>query len=142
MKKFLFLLFLISQYAFASPLLIEKHATSGLVIPENSFKKDCSIFRNGMISSVTFHGNGTGEGFAKMLPKKTMHALKGLVKLASHGEIENGPVMCDGGNNLLYGYQNGTKFIIDENYDCSSSSVNKHPASELLRKLTENLCGF
>lgn len=143
MKKFLVVfILLLSQQIFAANVILEKHATSGLGIPENSFRKDCFIYNEGYVESSTVNGDGTAISFSKMLSRRTMVTLRSFLGVVRRGEIETGPVMCDGGNNLLYGYHRGTKFIIDELYDCSSSSSNTHPAGDLLRKMAENLCGF
>lgn len=142
MIKFLLFILLISQQNFASTTLLEKHATSGLGIPENSFIKDCFIYQNGVLESKTLSGDGTAISFSKKLKKATMLALKSLLKVARSGDIVSGPVICDGGNNLLYAYYKNKKFIIDEEYDCGTSLRNTHPASKALRKMTEKLCGF
>jgi hypothetical protein len=45
MSKLVLVFALFASNASAAYILLEKHATNGQVIPENSFKKDCSIFR-------------------------------------------------------------------------------------------------
>lgn len=142
MIKFLVFILLISKHLFAANIVLEKHATSGLGIPENSFIKDCYVYQNGILESKTIKGDGTAISSSRKLTRRTMMTLKAFLKVTSSGNIETGPVMCDGGNNLLYGYYKNSKFIVDEEYDCGTSSTNTHPASRVLRKMAKKLCGF
>lgn len=135
-------LFLISFSAFSATPILTKHATSGFVMPEHSFVKDCSVSSDGTVESKTVKGDGTAISFAKQIPQWQVGAIRRFNRLARKGKIIAGGVICDGGDLIQKGFWAGKEFVIDENFDCGESNKNTHPAAGYLRAIATNLCGF
>lgn len=140
-KLFLFLC-LVSMNAFAGTLILEKHATSGLGIPENSFQKDCSIYREGYVESYTKKGDGTIIGFTHMVSKARIFEIRQLLGLAHSSVIANGPVLCDAGSISITGHRLSGPVLLKAQADCNSYKFRKGWAAQRLRNITGNLCAF
>lgn len=142
MIRFSLLLVLFTANAFAGTVILEKHATSGLVIPENSFQKDCSIYREGYVESYTKKGDGTITGFTHMVSKRRIFEIRQLMKAARRAEIANGPVLCDGGSIIITGHRPGGPVLLKEQKDCNSYKFRKGWAAQRLRNIAGKLCAF
>lgn len=140
-KLFLFLS-LFAVNAFAGTVILEKHATSGLMIPENSFKKDCSIFREGYVESYTQRGDGTIIGFTHMVSKRKIFEIRQLLSAARHFAIVNGPILCDAGSISVYGHRGSGPVLLKDQKDCNSYKFRKGWAAQRLRNIAGNLCAF
>lgn len=142
MTKLFLLLILFSANAFSATVILEKHATSGLVIPENSFQKDCSIYREGYVESYTKKGDGTIIGFTHLVSKRRIFEIRQLMNVARHAAIVNGPVLCDGGSIIITGHRMSGPVLLKEQKDCNSYKFRKGWAAQRLRNIAGKLCAF
>lgn len=138
----LLILLLISFPVFSRTLILDKHVVSGYVLPEHSFVKDCKIYSDGTLESVAQYGNGTGDGFSKILKKRVVLEIRALNRAAKKGQIEEGPALCDAGTEIVNGYVGTKKVLLLSAPDCDIVMENKSRAARHLRKLAEKLCAF
>jgi len=142
MLKFI-ALFLISFSTFAAPhLLIEKHAVSGYVMPEDSFVKDCKIYREGYLETYIKKGDGTAVGATMQVNKVQITSIRTLLQVAKRGKIEEGGVLCDAGTVIVTGHIGARSVLLESSLDCAEQKLNKSYAAKALRSMTESLCGF
>lgn len=142
-KLFLVLTFL-SLPAFAEDsreLILERHTRSGYVMPEHYFKKDCTIYRNGDVE-VTIQTADSGSGFTAKIHRRTVWEINQLLRVAKRRAIIVGPVMCDGGDDIVTGHRAGRSILVKQQKDCASNKWRKGWAAERLRKHAERICGF
>ena len=128
--------------ASAGTVILEKHAVSGLMIPENSFKKDCSIFREGYVESYTKKGDGTIIGFTHMVRSSRIFEIRQLLNVARHSGIAEGAILCDAGTKIVTGHYGGKAIMLKAQYDCDSNKFRKGWAAQRLRNIAANLCAF
>jgi hypothetical protein len=141
MKLFLILSFL-SFSAFASHPLITKHVTSGYVLPEDRFVKDCSIQYDGVLQATVKMGDGSQHTNTRKLFVGQVLELKFLIRLASHKKITEGAVRCDGGDRIVTGFRNSQPVLIQEIKDCYSSRTRSGWAASRLRTRMSQYCNF
>lgn len=141
MKLFLILAFF-SFSAFANHPLITKHATSGFVIPEDSFVKDCTIHYNGHIETLIKRGDGTQEATSGHLVSAAIFEMRYLLRLASLRSIVDNGVQCDGGSKNVTGYRNGKSVLLLDIKDCVSYKLRSGWAARRLRTRVTSYCGF
>ncbi len=141
-KLALIILALFAINASAGTVILEKHAVSGLIIPEMSFKKDCSIFREGYVESYTKKGDGTIIGFTHMVRASRIFEIKQLLKVARYAGIADGGVLCDAGTILVTGHYAGKAIMLKAQKDCDSYKFRKGWAAQRLRNIASNLCAF
>lgn len=142
MKKLILIFTLLSANAFAADPLLKKHTRSGLMIPENSFTRDCLIQTNGLVTITRREGINPPKTKKYYLSRIRMVGLKALVRIASRGKIVEAGVRCDAGDRLLYGFTHDQRFILDEERDCVSHKFNKSRAKPQLSSLAGRYCGF
>ena len=142
MSKFALILALFAFNASAAHVLLEKHAVSGLMIPENSFKKDCSIFREGYVESYTKKGDGTIIGFTHMVTARRIFEIKQLLRVARRAGIAEGAILCDAGSISVTGHYAGKAVMLKAQKDCDSNRFRKGWAAQRLRNIASNLCAF
>jgi hypothetical protein len=141
MLKFI-LLFLLSTSAFASTLILEKHASSGYTLPEYSFVKDCKIYREGRMESTTLGGDGTTTSFSRKVSAMHINTIRALNLLALAGEIVETPMPCDIGTTLIKGYTDTQVVELELAMDCGQKRTNESAAAYLLRSMAREICGF
>lgn len=141
-QKLAFLFIFISTTSFAHTLMLTKHVSSGNVRPEDSFLKDCKIYREGYAIIKTKMGTNPTRTHTHNVSHARVLTIRGLLGQARNGRIEVTGVTCDGGNKLLYGYYRGVKFILDEDMDCGEHRVNQSSATPLLVSQAQSICGF
>jgi|GEM_PF-6536726 len=141
MIKFLSLL-LFTTTAFASTLILEKTATSGHTLPENSFTKECRVYLEGQVEATTISGDGTAIGFARTIDGINIHVIKGLNHLAKDGKIETTPMPCDAGSTIVKGFHEGKEIEIESSLDCGEKRLNTTKAASVLRSMAREICGF
>ncbi len=138
-------LMILALFAFnagAATVLLEKHAVSGLTIPENSFKKDCSIYREGYVESYTKRGDGTIIGFTHMIRSRRIFEMKQLLRVARTAGIADGGILCDAGTTLVTGHYAGKAVMLKAQIDCDSYKFRKGWAAQRLRNLVADICAF
>ncbi len=142
MIKF-FALLLISFSTFAAPhLMVEKHAVSGYVMPEDSFVKDCKIYREGYLETYIKKGDGTAVGSTMHLNRVQVASIRTLLRVAEHGSLSITPMPCDIGTVIVKGHRAQHVVEIESSIDCGEKRLNKSYAASALRSMTESLCGF
>lgn len=143
MSKLFLILCFISFNAFAAPLaLLEKHAVSGFVLPEHSFKKDCKIFREGYVESYTKNGDGTIMGFTHGVSSARIFEIRQLLRVARKAGIVDKGVRCDGGSETVTGLYANKPVMIKALLDCHSWKERTGWAARRLRNIAANLCAF
>lgn len=142
MKYAVILFFFFTLNLSAATVLLEKHATSGYVLPEDSFVKDCQIFREGSVESYTKKGDGTIIGFSKMVPRYEIWEIRQLLRLARRAPIADGGVICDAGNLAVTGHFARKPVLIVERKDCMSYKFRQGWASRRLQRIASQLCAF
>jgi hypothetical protein len=142
MIKFL-TLFFISTAAFAAPhLILEKHAVSGYVMPEDSFVKECRIYREGYLETYTKKGDGTSVGASMQVNAVQIAGIRTLVRLSSNGSIKISPMPCDIGTVIVKGHRLNQVIELESSIDCGEKRLNNSYAASVLRSMAESLCGF
>lgn len=143
MKMLFLVLALMSFNAFANEddreLILEKHTHSGYVPPEFAFQKDCAIFRNGDVE-VTMVTGGVASGFTAHISSGKVWEIRSLIRIARHYGIVSGPVLCDGGTNIVTGHRLGVSVLIKELKDCESNKWRKGWAATRLKKIASDIC--
>ena len=143
MIKLFLVLSIISFNTFAAPLtLLEKHATSGYVLPEHSFKKDCKIFKEGYVESYTKSGDGTIMGFTHGVSSARIFEIRQMIRLARKAGIVDKGVRCDGGSETVTGSFAGKPVMIKALLDCHSWKERTGWAAKRLRNIAKDLCAF
>ncbi len=142
MQKLALLFIIFSTSSFAHTLMLTKHVTSGNVRPEDSFVKDCKIYREGVAVIRIKTGTNPSSTHTHRVSQRRVFVIRALLRRAKNGSIETVGVTCDGGDKLLYGYYKGVKFILDEDQDCGEHKVNQSSATPLLASQAKYLCGF
>jgi hypothetical protein len=143
MLKFLLIFLISSSTSFTATTLLEKHRTSGYVMPEHTFRKECKIYKEGYMESVTEMGDGTALGFSNQVSQARIKLIEQLLKMAKTGAIKERPYPCDVGNNILKGYDASGELIeLDIAIDCGKQRKNQHMVLPILTYLAEELCFF
>lgn len=137
-----FVFLIISSASIASTLILEKNAASGYVLPERSFVKDCKVYSDGQLESTTVNGDGTGIGFARIVPSINIQAIKVLNNLARKGPVTITPIPCDIGTTTLKGYLENEEIVIDSAVYCREKRFNNSSAASVLRSIAREMCGF
>jgi hypothetical protein len=131
----------LSSSTFAS-VILEKHSTSGYVVPEWSFVKDCKVYSKGHVESTTTNNEGTVIGYSRKVSLFNIQTIKVLNHLAQSGEIEESQMPCDTGTTILKGRIGSNEIEIESLIDCGSKRVNQSPAADFLKTIARDLCGF
>lgn len=142
MKILCLVLTLLSLTAFASEdreLILEKHTHSGYVPPEYTFQKDCTIYRNGNVE-VTMVTGGVASGFTAQISSWKVREIRELIRIAKFYKIVSGPVLCDGGTNVVTGHRAGVSVLIKEEIDCGSNKWRKGWAATRLKAIASQIC--
>lgn len=142
MLKYAVLFCLLVSHAFGATVILEKKATSGYVMPEHSFVKECKVYREGYMESITKKGDGTISGFSKLVPQYEIRAIQGLLKVARFGKIKETPMPCDIGSKILKGYRLGKTVELDVAQDCGTRRLNTSYATPYLKSIANDLCAF
>lgn len=132
---------LISQGAFAH-VILSKHLTSGLVDPEDSFVKDCTYTDDAHVKITIKKGNGSPVSHIHHISSSRVTEIKALVNSAHNGRVVEVGASCDGGDDLLYGFINGHRVILDESFDCGRHRQNQSSATPRLKAIASQDCGF
>src|SRR6478752_2844597 len=107
-------LFLISFSTFAAPhMILEKHAVSGYVMPEDSFVKDCKVFREGYLETYIKKGDGTAVGATMKVNAVQIASIRTLLQVAKRGKIKISPMPCDIGTIIVKGHI-GSRLVLLE----------------------------
>lgn len=143
MKLFLFLsIFSFTAVADDSrELILERHKTSGYVMPEHAFSKHCTVYRNGDVE-VVIKTSDSGSGYTARISRRMVWEIRQLLLVAKRRAIIVGPVMCDGGDDIVTGHRSGRSILIKAQKDCSSNKWRKGWAAERIRMHAERTCGF
>ena len=142
MFKF-FALLLISFSSFAAPhIILEKHAVSGYVMPEDSFVKDCKIYREGYLETYIKKGDGTSTGATMQVNAVQIASIRTLNQVAKRGTIRISPMPCDIGTVIVKGRIGSRVVELESSMDCGEKRLNKSYAASALRSMAESLCGF
>ena len=131
---------LFSASTFAATPLLQKHVTNGYSIPPSSFTYDCSINNDRKIIVTKRENSDIPQTTVRRLTWRALYHLRSLVHFASRGTISDAPILCDGGDQLVYGFHHGTKFIIDEDKDCGPHKINESRSAERLKILVGRYC--
>lgn len=142
MKMILIFSLVFATNAFANDLLFEKHVKSGFIEEEFSFERDCALSIDRHLTITRREGTAAPVTHCHHVGRQRVAVIRSLLRLARNGRITDGDIQCDGGDNLLYGYSGGVKFIIDEEFDCGTSKENQSRAAGRLRRLVRQMCGF
>ena len=142
MSKILILFFLFSSTTFAGTIILQKHAVSGYVMPEDSFVKDCRIYREGHIETETVNGDGTAIGSSRMLAATQVHIIRILNRLARRGSISDSINPCDIGTTIVKGFHGKQEVELESSLDCGSKRLNESAAANVLRSMATEICGF
>ena len=142
MQKFIFLFLFVSSTSFAHTLMLHKHVTSGNVLPQDSFVKDCKVYREGFAVIRTKMGTRRTRVHSHNVSQRRVLLIRTLLRQAKDGTIATVGATCDGGDQMLHGYYRGDEFILDVNEDCGEHKVNQSPATPILASQAENICGF
>lgn len=142
MRTFLIIFLILTTNASASNLLFEKHVKSGFIEEEFSFERDCTLSGDRHLRITRREGTAAPQTHTHHVGRQRVAFIRSLLRLARNGRITDGDIQCDGGDNLLYGYSGGVKFIIDEEFDCGTSKENQSHAAGRLRRLARQMCGF
>lgn len=142
MQKFIILFLFVSTSAFAHTLMLHKHVTSGNVLPQDSFVKDCKVYREGFAVIRTKSGTHRSHTHTHSISRQRVLTIRALLRVARNGTIETVGATCDGGDQILHGYYKGSEFILDVNEDCGEHKVNQSPATPVLAAQAEHICGF
>lgn len=132
---------LISQGAFAH-IILSKHVTSGLVGPEDSFVKDCTYTDDAHVKITIKKGNGSPVSHIHHISSSRATEIKTLVNRAHRGRVVEVGASCDGGDDLLYGFINGHRVILDESFDCGRHRLNQSSVTPRLKTIARQDCGF
>ena len=111
-------------------------------MPEDSFVKDCKIYREGYLETYIKKGDGTAVGATMHVNKVQIASIRTLLQVAKHGKISIGPVICDAGTVIVTGHIGARSVLIESSLDCSEKRLNKSYAAQALRSMAESLCGF
>ncbi len=142
MHKLILLTLFVSTTSFAHTLMLHKHVTSGNVQPEDSFTKDCKVYREGFAVIRKKMGTHRTRIHSHNVSQRRVLLIRTLLRQAKDGTIATVGATCDGGDQLLHGYYKGNEFILDVNEDCGEHKVNQSPATPFLASQTESICGF
>lgn len=142
MLKLLLWVSILSANLSAGTVILEKQAISGFVRPESSFVKRCSLLNDGYMESTMIGGDGTAIGMAKQISKRKLQWTKLLLAKAQSGVVEILPYPCDVGTKLLKGWVRGELVELDNAQDCGDRRLNNSPTVELLKNISESICGF
>ena len=142
MRSLVLLTLLLSTSAFASELLLKKHAVSGLMIPENSFEKDCSVYSSGLVRLRLREGINPPRIVRKLVSQRQITLLKQNLRKARFGKIVDGDIICDAGSRTVYGYLRGKKILIDEDLDCNTHRINECAAAGRIVSFGFRVCEF
>lgn len=138
----LFLAFsILSSSAFAG-VILEKHKTSGFVLPEHRFVKDCYVKSEGFVESYTKQADGTIMGFTHQVSQRKIWEIKQLLKVARKASIVSGAIRCDGGSESVTGHRNNKPVMLKDLKDCASNTYRTGWAANRLRNIASNLCAF
>jgi hypothetical protein len=144
MFKLFLALALLSSTAFAEDsrvLILEKHAVSGYVPPDFSFKKDCQIFSNGNVE-VMIVMSDQASGYTAQLPYSKVAQINRYTRFAKYYSIVSGPVICDAGTLIVTAHRKGNPVLITERMDCASNKWRKGYPANRLRAIATAVCGF
>ncbi len=136
------MLSLFTLNAFASHLLLEKHAVSGLIIPEMSFKNDCTISGKGIVKIMKRSGDGTTLNLARQLSWGTVFHIRQLLRVARHASIRDGGILCDAGSVSVTGYLGGQAIMIKDQRDCDSYKYRAGRSARRIRNMATEICTF
>lgn len=142
MSKIFILFLLFSTTAFAKTVILQKHAVSGFVMPEDSFVKDCKIYREGFMEAETINGDGTAIGTSRTLADTQVHIIRLLNRLARRGSISESVNPCDIGTIIVKGYHGKQEVELESSLDCGSKRLNGSAAANVLRSMASEICGF
>ncbi len=141
-KLVVLILSLFAFNTFASELVLEKHAVSGLIIPEMSFKNDCLITSDGNVKITKKSGDGTTLSLARHLSYGTIFQIRQLLRVADKASIHNSGVLCDAGSITVTGYRNGKAIMIKDQQDCYSYRYRNGRSARRIRNLATQICTF
>lgn len=133
--------------AFAAPsILLEKIQSSGYVMPQYRFARNCTILSNGKMRIEIKKPSESGEWQTKVtniqLSQKLTQTIKSQLMGAAMGEIIELPMPCDVGTRILRGHYNQRLVEIDSALDCNSHKFNKSESAKRLKDLSLRLCQF
>lgn len=128
--------------AFAAEVMLEKHARSGLIIPEMSFKYDCTMYRDGVVKIFKRKGDGTTLSLARHLNWATTFQIRQLLRIASRASIHDSGVLCDAGTVTVTGYRNGKSIMLKDQRDCVANRYRNGRSARHLRSLATQICTF
>jgi hypothetical protein len=144
MTRLFLVLVLLSGASFAGEdrvLLLEKHTKSGRVAPEDSFQKDCAIYRNGEVE-VTIKLNETASGFTAKISKSKVFEIRNYIRIARFFPIISRPARCDTGEHVVTGYLGRKSVLIKDLRSCNADKYRKGFAAIHLRAIASSICSF
>lgn len=141
MKKLILLTLITAQSFAASPLLVRQIA-SGFVPPEYVFFKSCQIFDDGKVEVISHIRNEPETTTVSEISAQQVLLIDVFLEVAAQGKIESLPVACDAGTDIVNGYRNGKKIIVDEFQDCASHFINQSRTTASLKEWAITYCGF
>ena len=144
MIKVFLVLALLSSTAFAEEdrqLLLEKHTKSGRVAPEDSFQKDCLIYRNGDVE-VTIKLNETASGFTAKISRSDVFEIRNLIRIARFFPIVTRLPRCDTGEHIVTGHQGKKPVLIKDLRSCNAYKYRKGFSAFRLRSIAAQICTF
>jgi hypothetical protein len=123
-------------------VILENHALSGYVMPEDSFVKDCKIYREGYLETYIKKGDGTAVGSTMQVNAVQVASIRTLLQVAKRGKIMLSPMPCDIGTVIVKGHIGARIVELESSMDCGEKRMNKSYAANALRSMSESLCGF
>lgn len=111
-------------------------------MPEHSFTKDCKIFRNGHLETVTVNGDGIAIGASRQIAGTQVQIIRLLNRLARRGSISEAVNPCDIGTVIVKGFQGPREVELETSLDCGAKRLNDSAAANVLRSMAQEICGF
>lgn len=142
MFKIFVLFFLFSSTSFGRTTILQKHAVSGYVMPEDSFVKDCKVYREGHMETETINGDGTAIGTSRKLATTQIHIIRILNRLARQGNFSESVNPCEIGTSIVKGFHGKQEVELESSLDCGSNKLNSSAAANVLRSIATEICGF
>lgn len=142
MFKFILVFLLLPATSFGATIILEKHVTSGDVPPQDSFVKDCQIYREGYMEAITINGDGTAIGFSTQVSDVQVNAIRVLNRIARKGTITESDVPCGNGETIVNGRIGGLIVELETTPECGPRRLNTSVAASILRNMAQSICQF
>ncbi len=111
-------------------------------MPEDSFVKDCKIYREGYMETETVNGDGTAIGSSRRIAGTQIQIIRILNRLARQGSISESINPCDSGTTIVKGFHGAQEVELESSLDCGARRLNESAAANVLRSMAKEICGF